>query len=97
MERLKNQSRRDLCLEIERDRCQLLTQTFRQLNAEFFKRQGGATTPLVCHRMKVTFKDEPGEGSGVTRAFFTAFAQAALSEEQLPPLDGTAPRTSKTL
>ena len=90
MERIRNQSRRDLSLDVDRERNLLIAQTFRQLNAEFFKRQGGASTPLQCHRMKVTFKDEPGEGSGVARSFFTAFAQGVLSEEALPPLDSIA-------
>jgi hypothetical protein len=35
----------------------------------------------------VTFKDEPGEGSGVARSFYTAIAEAILSQEKLPNLD----------
>ena len=52
----------------------------------FYQRQG-MTGPLSCHRVKVTFKDEPGEGSGVARSFFTEFVDAVLSEERLPNLD----------
>ena len=37
--------------------------------------------------MKVTFRDEPGEGSGVARSFYTAFCQAILSAEKLPNLE----------
>lgn len=42
---------------------------------------------MAVHRVKVTFKDEPGEGSGVARSFYTAIAQAFLSNEKLPNLD----------
>ena len=31
--------------------------------------------PLCVHRLRVTFKNEPGEGSGVVRSFFTAVAE----------------------
>ena len=37
---------------------------------------------------QVSFKDEPGEGSGVARSFYVAFAQAVLSSEKLSSLDG---------
>lgn len=57
----------------------------RQLNNHFGRRC--ATTPMAVHRVKVTFKDEPGEGSGVARSFYTAIAQAFLSNEKLPNLD----------
>ncbi|KAK2509429.1 hypothetical protein MC885_012807 [Smutsia gigantea] len=61
------------------------SQTMRQLNNHFGRRC--ATTPMAVHRVKVTFKDEPGEGSGVARSFYTAIAQAFLSNEKLPNLD----------
>lgn len=35
----------------------------------------------------MTFRDEPGEGSGVARSFYTAFCQAILSAEKLPNLE----------
>lgn len=57
----------------------------RQLNNHFGRRC--ASTPMAVHRVKVTFKDEPGEGSGVARSFYTAIAQALLSNEKLPNLD----------
>ncbi|XP_048881123.1 E3 ubiquitin-protein ligase UBR5-like isoform X6 [Brienomyrus brachyistius] len=85
MEKLRNQQSRDLTLEVERDRDQLIQQTMRQLNAHFGRRC--AATPMAVHRVKVTFKDEPGEGSGVARSFYTAVAQAVLSNEKLPSLD----------
>ena len=37
--------------------------------------------------LQVTFKDEPGEGSGVARSFYTALAEALLSSEPLPNLE----------
>ncbi|KAL4629964.1 E3 ubiquitin-protein ligase UBR5 isoform X5 [Arapaima gigas] len=85
MEKLRNQQSRDLALEVDRDRDQLIQQTMRQLNTHFGRRC--AATPMAVHRVKVTFKDEPGEGSGVARSFYTAVAQAFLSNEKLPNLD----------
>ncbi|KAK1331957.1 hypothetical protein QTO34_007634 [Cnephaeus nilssonii] len=70
---------------VDRDRDLLIQQTMRQLNNHFGRRC--ATTPMAVHRVKVTFKDEPGEGSGVARSFYTAIAQAFLSNEKLPNLD----------
>ncbi|CAL1532111.1 unnamed protein product [Lymnaea stagnalis] len=87
MEKLRNSQQRDLTLEVERDRNALLTQTFKQLNTYFNRRTNTSGPPLCVHRVKVTFKDEPGEGSGVARSFYTAVANAALSQEKLPPLD----------
>ncbi|KAL0598967.1 E3 ubiquitin-protein ligase UBR5 [Plecturocebus cupreus] len=85
MEKLRNQQSRDLSLEVDRDRDLLIQQTMRQLNNHFGRRC--ATTPMAVHRVKVTFKDEPGEGSGVARSFYTAIAQAFLSNEKLPNLE----------
>ncbi|XP_058868618.1 E3 ubiquitin-protein ligase UBR5 isoform X1 [Acipenser ruthenus] len=85
MEKLRNQQSRDLALEVDRDRDLLIQQTMRQLNSHFGRRC--TTTPMAVHRVKVTFKDEPGEGSGVARSFYTAVAQAFLSSEKLPNLD----------
>ncbi|KAJ8353856.1 hypothetical protein SKAU_G00214230 [Synaphobranchus kaupii] len=85
MEKLRNQQSRDLALEVDRDREQLIQQTMRQLNTHFGRRC--TTTPMAVHRVKVTFKDEPGEGSGVARSFYTAVAQAFLSSDKLPNLD----------
>uniref|UniRef100_H3D6Z1 E3 ubiquitin-protein ligase UBR5 n=1 Tax=Tetraodon nigroviridis TaxID=99883 RepID=H3D6Z1_TETNG len=85
MEKLRNLQSRDLALEVDRDRDQLIQQTMRQLNAHFGRRC--TTTPMAVHRVKVTFKDEPGEGSGVARSFYTAIALALLSNDKLPNLD----------
>lgn len=85
MEKLRNLQSRDLALEVDRDRDQLIQQTMRQLNTHFGRRC--TTTPMAVHRVKVTFKDEPGEGSGVARSFYTAIALALLSNDKLPNLD----------
>ena len=45
--------------------------------------------PLCLNRIKVTFKEEQGEGSGVARSFYTAFAEAVLADARLPVLDLT--------
>lgn len=62
-------------LQVDRDRLSMLVQTFKQLNTQYNRRTGTTGPPLAVHRVKVTFKDEPGEGSGVARSFYTAFAQ----------------------
>ncbi len=31
--------------------------------------------PLAVQRVKVTFKDEPGEGSGVARSFYASIVE----------------------
>ncbi|CAH1996841.1 unnamed protein product [Acanthoscelides obtectus] len=92
MEKLRNNQQRDLTLsKIERDRTQLLVQTFKELNTQYnsYNRRASssASPPLAVSRVKVTFKDEPGEGSGVARSFYTAVAQAILSNESLPNLE----------
>ena len=91
MERLRNMQQRDLTLfKIDRDRGQILIQTFKELNTQYNThcRRATATQPsLAVSRVKVTFKDEPGEGSGVARSFYTAIAEAILSQEKLPNLD----------
>uniref|UniRef100_A0A8D8RW40 E3 ubiquitin-protein ligase hyd n=1 Tax=Cacopsylla melanoneura TaxID=428564 RepID=A0A8D8RW40_9HEMI len=92
MEKLRNVQSRDLTLsKMERDRTALITATFKELNAQYqaHHRRGGSTPPLVFARVKVTFKDEPGEGSGVARSFYTAIAEALLSNEPLPNLECT--------
>ena len=61
--------------------------TIRQLNTYFGRRPSSTSKPTVVHRVKVTFKNEPGEGSGVARSFFTAIGQAFMAVEKLPNLE----------
>ncbi|XP_068992895.1 E3 ubiquitin-protein ligase UBR5 isoform X2 [Neodiprion pinetum] len=90
MEKLRNSQQKDITLsKVERDRTQLLIQTMKELNTQYnlFNRRASNTPPLAVNRVKVTFKDEPGEGSGVARSFYTAIAEALLANEKLPNLE----------
>ncbi|XP_052753603.1 E3 ubiquitin-protein ligase UBR5 [Galleria mellonella] len=93
MEKLRNAQQRDLTLhKMERDRAKLLQQTFAELNSAFAgqnRRAHSGHPPLAVNRVKVTFRDEPGEGSGVARSFYTSVAEALLANEKLPPLEPT--------
>lgn len=44
----------------------------------------------------MTFTDEPGEGSGVARSFYTAIAEALASSEPFPNLDYLPPASSSS-
>ncbi|XP_045542475.1 E3 ubiquitin-protein ligase UBR5 isoform X3 [Papilio machaon] len=94
MEKLRNSQQKDLTLhKMERDRAKLLQQTFAELNSAFAgqnRRAHSAQPPLAVNRVKVTFRDEPGEGSGVARSFYTSVAEALLANEKLPPLESTS-------
>lgn len=104
MERLRNMQQKDLTLfKMDRDRAQLITQTFKELNTQFnthCRRTTATQPPLAVSRVKVTFKDEPGEGSGVARSYYTAIAEALLSQDKLPNLDaaqvGTGSKASQS-
>lgn len=55
--------------------------TFKELNNQYnsYHRRTSSTHPcLAVNRVKVTFKDEPGEGSGVARSFYTALAEVKI-------------------
>lgn len=88
MEKLRNAQQRDLTLsKMERNRSSLLVQTFKELNTHFGNQNRRLSPPLAFNRVKVTFKDEPGEGSGVARSFYTSIAEALLANEKLPNLE----------
>nr|XP_018904419.1 PREDICTED: E3 ubiquitin-protein ligase UBR5 isoform X3 [Bemisia tabaci] len=91
MEKLRNIQNRDFTLKkMERDRVQLIQTTFKELNALYHsRRSAGSAPPLAVNRVKVTFKDEPGEGSGVARSFYTAIAEALLANEKFPTIETT--------
>lgn len=72
--------------KVERGRTTIIQQSVRQLNSQFGRR-GPRSRPMTIHRVKVSFKDEPGEGSGVARSFYTALSEALLSGEKLPSMD----------
>ncbi len=92
MEKLRNAQSKDLILEVDRERHLLIQQTVKQLNQCYGRRSAGsgclgACAALTVHRVKVTFKDEPGEGSGVARSFYAAVAEALQAPERLPNLE----------
>ncbi|XP_014208162.1 E3 ubiquitin-protein ligase UBR5 isoform X2 [Copidosoma floridanum] len=90
MEKLRSIQQKDITLsKVERDRTQLLIQTMKELNTQYniYNRRASNAPPLAVSRVKVTFKDEPGEGSGVARSFYTAIAEALLANEKLPNLE----------
>ncbi|CAF5020182.1 unnamed protein product, partial [Rotaria socialis] len=81
MERIKNTHQKDIRFEaMERDRILLIQKTFRTLNSYFYRNQNissslSSVPPLAVQRVKVTFKDEPGEGSGVARSFYASIVE----------------------
>jgi len=92
MEKLRNSRTVDLTLsKMERDRGQLILQAFKEFNSHYqthSRRISATQPPLVVNRVKVTFQNEPGEGSGVARSFYTALAEAILSGQPIPNLEG---------
>ena len=94
MEKLRSLQQREINFsKMDRERNALIKQSFKELNSMYnnFSRRfsaGSSYHPLLAvSRVKVTFKDEPGEGSGVARSFYTSFAEAILSNEKLPSFD----------
>ena len=64
---------------MERDRTLLIQKTFRTLNTYYYRNHNMSSSssvpPLAVQRVKVTFKDEPGEGSGVARSFYASVVE----------------------
>jgi len=91
MERLRNSRTQDLTIaKVERERGKLIAQAFKEMNAHYNNYQRRATSAqpaLVVTRVKVTFLNEPGEGSGVARSFYTSLAEALLANAPLPNLE----------
>ncbi|GAB0097413.1 E3 ubiquitin-protein ligase hyd [Sergentomyia squamirostris] len=97
MEKLRSSQQRDLILpKMERNRTSLLIQTFKELNTQFSSQTRRSHPPLIFNRVKVAFNNEPGEGSGVVRSFYTSIAEAILANEKLPNLEAAqvGPRSS---
>lgn len=94
MEKLRNAHPKDLYLEgLDRSRTLLMQQSLRQLNSQFGRRLAG-TTPFSVHKLKVSFKEEEGQGAGVVRSFYTAISNAFLADEKLPNLDNISSSTA---
>lgn len=88
MEKLRNGQQRDLILcKLERSHESLIIQTFKELNTQFGSQNRRVHPPLTFNRVKVTFKDEPGEGSGVARSFYTSISEALLASTKMPNLE----------
>ena len=69
---------------------QLIVQAFKEFNTHYqthSRRISPSQPPLLVNRVKVTFQNEPGEGSGVARSFYTALAEALLSGQTIPSLE----------
>ncbi|XP_030371392.1 E3 ubiquitin-protein ligase hyd isoform X3 [Scaptodrosophila lebanonensis] len=95
MEKLRNGQQRDLVLcKLERNRESLIVQTFKELNAQFGNQNRRAQPPITFNRVKVTFKDEPGEGSGVARSFYTSISEALLASAKMPNLESVQAGTT---
>lgn len=100
MEKLRNSRTVDLTLsKLDRERKNLIFQSFKEFNTHFAqnqRRSNHATPPMVVNRVKVTFLNEPGEGSGVARGFYTALAEAVLTNQKLPNLDSAQSSSSSS-
>ena len=70
---------------MERDRILLIQKTFRTLNSYYYRNKNmnssSSVPPLAVQHVKVTFKDEPGEGSGVARSFYSSIVEVSLIED----------------
>ncbi|PAV65103.1 hypothetical protein WR25_22291 isoform B [Diploscapter pachys] len=92
MDKFRNSQMKDINLEVNRESVQLVRDTVFQLNQTFVRRSNqpkgkdnDATSPLLASaRVKVRFRDEPGEGTGVARSFYTALAEALQQLKKLP-------------
>lgn len=91
MERLRNDSapKEISLINVERDPHILIRQTIRDLNSTYNNLERSQTRrnhdlpTLACSKVKVSFKDEKGEGNGVARSFYTAFCEAILADGTL--------------
>jgi len=103
MEKLRNSRTVDLTLsKIERERSQLIVQAFKEFNNHYqahCRRTSASHPPMVVNRVKVMFQNEPGEGSGVARSFYTALAEALLAGQSIPNLESAqaGPQAPKSM
>ncbi|KAI0980945.1 hypothetical protein GJ496_001098 [Pomphorhynchus laevis] len=92
-ERLRNTATKEIRFEnVERSRISLIYKLFRSLNVAYLKatstNSNSSSYPLLAFsKIRVSFKDEPGEGVGVTRSFYTSVIHELLADEPLPPLE----------
>ncbi len=79
---------------MDRSREKFLPDLFTKLN-QYGDHQSGSSLygapPLCVHRVKITFANEPGEGSGVLRSLFTAMAEVSEWVGDSPYIVGGIP------
>ncbi|CAI4222366.1 unnamed protein product [Auanema sp. JU1783] len=90
LEKCRNSQSKDIVIDVNREPLQLIRGTVYQLNKVYvrrsvmFKGRDNTRTTLGYPRVKVRFQDEPGEGSGVARSFYTALAEALQTSKVFP-------------
>jgi E3 ubiquitin-protein ligase EDD1 len=72
---------------MERDRVSLTQKTFRILYTYYYRNQNinssSSIPPLAVQCVKVTFKDEPREGSVVARSFYASIVEVRYEYDNL--------------
>jgi hypothetical protein len=92
MESLRSNGGAPFSLEVDRNSERLLTATVHEISTEceILNKRAGGLQYWQPSSMDITFRNEPGEGVGVRRSFFTAIAEVVLSQDNQMPhiLDG---------
>jgi E3 ubiquitin-protein ligase EDD1 len=98
MEKYKSGLSKDLNFsQMTRDKHILIADVFTYLNSQYARRTSNSSSnidpvnlpPLGANRVKATFMNEPGEGSGVVRSFYSAFSESIIEMEYLPRDDSS--------
>jgi hypothetical protein len=84
LRRSRSQGVRDLRIHVPRDREGMLAATYMCLLRHSETAGRSTDKPFITQNVRVTFKDEPGEGVGVARAYYVTIAQAAVVNEPIP-------------
>ncbi|CAD5229165.1 unnamed protein product [Bursaphelenchus okinawaensis] len=76
-------------MNMTREKHALISDVFTHLNHQYNRRlpsngQEPTKPVLGVGRVKATFREEPGEGSGVVRSFYSALADALVEMDYLP-------------
>ncbi|CAI2353956.1 unnamed protein product [Caenorhabditis sp. 36 PRJEB53466] len=91
---------KEIVLDVRRDPSSLFRDTMTQLNSLYVKKMMSVRSlesnhsPLAGTRLRVHFVDEPGEGTGVTRSFYTAFAESCMMDVAPFAVESQAERSS---
>ncbi|CAB82212.1 E3 ubiquitin-protein ligase UBR5 [Caenorhabditis elegans] len=84
--RTQHSNVKEIVLDVRREPGSLFRDTMVQLHHLYAKRMMSVRSlesghaPLAGTRLRVHFIDEPGEGTGVTRSFYTAFAESCMMD-----------------